>query len=457
MTQRKGISQRFFWSWDHSTSWCMNTLGSQNCGLANKYTKDPHMFEVDYKRAIDWCAEHKMTAVGIVGFLRDSHGGVDSARRLCEYARKKGVLVYMIAGLFAYGGIYYEGNSKYSLNKFFEKNPEAIAVNEDGSYVYNSVNVGKKGTELEYQGCASNEKLREFVLESLDWVFKEIPELGGIQMESSDTGVCQCPKCRARRGPEAAKEPLSIADMAAIYPPASKVILDRNPEALVICETYHHFLHPTCQAFNTDKPSDDLKKLLDMPKTTYWQWKCDQMLRDNTWPEGTPMIPSMQKFRHIMRSHAGTQWWGGRYTFDVDKIRRQCLLSYESGIDAVSMFGENCPYYANSEFNYLALEYFADFPHASMKDFAEDVMAPRLGGVSQAETYCEFAKLHADLPKVPKAVSDIAKIASGLNDTEAVRRWINLGDFLNTYYWENQNGGLMKELYGINADRPDEF
>jgi hypothetical protein len=141
----------------------------------------------------------------------------------------------------------------------------------------------------------------------------------------------------------------------------------------------------------------------------------------------------------------------------VDKIRRQCLLSYESGIDAVSMFGENCPYYANSEFNYLALEYFADYPHASMKDFAEDVMASRLGGVSQAETYCEFAKLHADLPKVPKAVSDIAKIASGLNDTEAVRRWINLGDFLNTYYWENQNGGLMKELYGINADRPDEF
>lgn len=457
MNQRKGISQRFFWSWDHSTNWCMNTLGAQNCGLANKYTKDPQMFEIDYKRVIDWCADHKMTAVGIVGILRDTHGGVDSVRRLCEYGRKKGVLVYMIAGLFAYGGIYYEGKSKYSLNKFFEQNPECIAINADGSRVYNRHNVGKKGTELEYQGCASSEKLHDFVLESLDWVFKEIPELGGIQMESSDTGVCQCPKCLARRGEYDAKEPLSLADMAAIYPDASKVILARNPNALVICETYHHFLDPECKIFGAEKPSADLKKLLDMPKTTYWQWKCDKMIKEDTWERGVEMISTMQKFRHIMRSHAGTQWWGGRNTFEVDKIRRQCLLSYESGIDAVSMFGENSPYYANSEFNYLALEYFADNPYASMESFMQDIMAPRLGGVAKAETYNEIARLHLNLPKIPQATSEIAKIVAELKDTEAVRRWLNLGDFLNSYYWEKQQGGLLENMYANDADRPDEF
>ena len=47
---------------------------------------------------------------------------------------------------------------------------------------------------------------------------------------------------------------MKIADMAAIYPDASKVILDRNPDALVICESYHHFLDPECKVFTADRP-----------------------------------------------------------------------------------------------------------------------------------------------------------------------------------------------------------
>ncbi len=450
------IPQRFFWTWDHSTNWCMNTLGAQNCGVGNEYSKDPQMFELDYKRAIDWCAAHKMTAIGIVGLLRERHGGVEAARRICAYAREKGVLVYMIAGLFAYGGIYYEGDHKYSLNKFFEKNPECIAVNADGSRVAKNCK-GRGGTKIEYQGCASNRKLHDFVMDSLDWVFKDIPELGGIQMESSDTGVCQCPECLARRGEYAAEEPLSLADMAAIYPDASKVILNRNSDALVICETYHHFLDPECKIFATKKPSEDLKKLLAMPETTYWQWKCDRNLRDNNWNIGDEMISTMKKFRHIMRAHSGTQWWGGRHTFAVDKIRRQCLLSYESGLDAVSMFGETSPYHTNTEFNYLALEYFADAPHASVKNFAEDIMSPRLGGLDRAEKYYEFATLYREIKKVPQAVAEIGKIAGEIKDREALRRWLYLGNFLNSYYWEVQQGGSLENMCPRDADRPDEF
>lgn len=152
------IKNRFFWSWDHSTNWCLNTPGEQNCGVSNGYAKNPDMFEHDYKRAIDWCADHKMTAHGIVGMLRDRHGGVDAARRVCAYARERGTLVYIIAGLFAYGGIYYEGDHKYSLEKFFEKNPEAIAIRKNGEK-YAMKYYGLGGTKIDYQGCASNELL----------------------------------------------------------------------------------------------------------------------------------------------------------------------------------------------------------------------------------------------------------------------------------------------------------
>ena len=106
---KQGIPHRFFWSWDHSTNWTLHAYGAQNCGVSNAYAKAPEMFLQDYKRVVDFAAAHKMDAVGMAGMLRESHGGVEAARQLCNYAAEKGVRIYMIAGLFAYGGIYYEG------------------------------------------------------------------------------------------------------------------------------------------------------------------------------------------------------------------------------------------------------------------------------------------------------------------------------------------------------------
>ena len=81
---------------------------------------------------VDWCAENRVDAIGIVGLLRDRHGGVETARELCAYAREKGIFVYIIAGLYAYGGMYYEGGHKYCLDRFLEKNPECAARDEQG-------------------------------------------------------------------------------------------------------------------------------------------------------------------------------------------------------------------------------------------------------------------------------------------------------------------------------------
>ena len=439
----ESIPYRFFWSWDHSTNWCLHTLGAQNCGVANDYAKGPEMFEMDYRRVVDFCSEHKIGAVGIVGLLRDKHGGVDSVRRLCSYANERNVKIYMIAGLYAYGGIYYEGDHKYSLNKFFEQNPECVGKDRYGNPLYVQFK-GKYGYRLEPQGCPSNPILNEYVLESLDWVFREIPELGGIQMESGDSGVCQCERCRSRRNSEDSQ--ISVADMAGIYPDAADVILKRSPEALVICETYHHFLDEACNFFDSKNPSRDLKRLLDMPKKVFWQWKCDARLRDGDWTSEDKMLKSMSKFNHVMRAHSGTQWWGGRATFAVEKIRKQCFLSYESGINGVSIFGENAPFHTNAEFNYLALEYFSDNPHADISAYINDVMAPRLGGESFAEYYYEAAGLCENTVAIPAAVLNISKIASQIKDYEALRRWQYLASFLNGYYWEAEQSGCVSRF-----------
>jgi len=442
------VPYRIFWTWDHSTNWSLNVPGEQNCGVANEYTKKPGMFELDYKRAVDWCAAHKMNGIGIVGMLRDRHGGVDSARRLCAYAREKGVRIYLIAGLFAYGGIYYEGNSPWSLNELFKAHPDWIGKRKDGSPLLVQYRAAG-GSKCDPQGCPSNPELRKYVLDSLDWLFKTIPELGGIQMEAGDNGVCQCEKCRERRGLNAVLEDMSVEDMALIYPDAGEVIRSRSKDAWVICETYHHFLDESCQrTFRKDNPDPNVQKLLAMPGATIWQWKCDRRLRGvngQHWDENDRMITDMRKFHHIMRSHTGTQWWDGRGTFGVDLIRRQCRLSCTAGIDYVSMFGENSPFYANSEFNYLALTYFAEQPFALLDHFVRDEMSPRLGGWECAQKWLEFCNLHLDPKKVPAAVDEIAKIITGISDYKVRRRWFQLADWLNSYnseaeFWPDDKG-----------------
>jgi len=433
--QERSLSHRFFWSWDHSTNWALHAYGAQNCGVANAYAKAPGMLLVDYCRVVDFCAAHKIGAVGIAGLFREKHGGVDAVRRLCDYANSKGVRIYQIAGLFAYGGIFYEGDHPYSMNRFFEKNPDCIARTADGEKFYCQFD-GRHGYNLEPQGCPSNEKLHEFVLESLDWLFRDVPELGGIQIEAGDNGVCQCPRCRARRGKGTGS--ISASDMAGIYPEAVATILRQSPDALVICEAYRHFTYSAFDIFRAENPTKDVQALFDMPDKVFWQWRCDDELENDTWKMGEPMIPGLQKFNHVMRAHSGTQWREGRGTFDVDKIRRQCLLSSESGLNGVSIFGEYAPFHTNAELNYLALEYFADHPHAPMDAFIRDVMAPLLGGEEYAHIYYDAARMHMDPSNVPEFAVKAAKIMSGITDYEILRRWQYIASFLNGFYWEAQ-------------------
>jgi len=431
----QSIPNRFFWSWDHSTNWTLHAYGAQNCGVSNAYAKAPEVFLQDYRRVVDYASEHRINAVGIAGLLREKHGGVESVRSLCEYANKKDVRIYMIAGLFAYGGIFYEGDHPYSLNRFLEKNPDSIAKTSNGDPFY-AMFQGMHGYRAEPQGCPSDAHLHDFVLESLDWLFKEIPELGGIQIEAGDNGICHCSRCRTRRG--VGNGAISSADMAGIYPDAVNAILGRSPDALVICEAYRHFKNSAYDLFETDHPDEDLKKLFAMPDKVFWQWTCDSEIKDHSWNPGDSMLRSLKKFNHVMRSHAGTQWRGGqRAGFAVEEIRQQCMLSYLSGLQAVSIFGESSPFHTNAEFNYLALEYFADHPLAPMNSFVCDVMSPLLGGDGLASFYFRSATC-LDIPqKIPEIVAEIGKITSSVREYEVLRRWQYLASNLNGFYWES--------------------
>ena len=430
------IPYRVFWTWDNSHNWNVNVPGSQTAGIGNPYLKSAEWFERDYHLSIDWCAAHGIDAVGVVGLLRDCHGGVDAARRVCGYAREKGVRVYLISGLYTYGGVYYEGNSPWSMERWFEKNMDAVGRTRDGGYLQFKQH-GYNGYVGQFVGCPSNEKMNRYILDSLHWVFTAIPELGGIQMETGDTRVCWCPKCTERRGEQAANEDMSVEDMIAAYPDAVAAVRAANPDAWVMCETYHHFNDEPCRQFYRPDAESVFASLKKMPSDVFWQWKCDRQLWKEKagWKEGDRLPPMLGRFRHMMRAHSGTQWWGGRATWAVDLVREQCRLSHASGICGVSLFGEISPYHANAEFNYLALQYFADHPEGTQAQFVRDVMSPLLGGDELAAKYAAYAPLQYAPKGIPAALKDIAKIVGSVGDHEALRRWMWLANNLSGYAW----------------------
>ena len=430
------IPYRVFWTWDNSHNWNVNVPGSQTSGIGSPYLKSGEWFERDYRLSIDWCAAHGIDAVGVVGLLRDCHGGVDAARRVCGYARDKGVRVYLISGLYTYGGVYYEGNSPWSMERWFEKNMDAVGRTRDGECLRFRQH-GHCGYVSQFVGCPSNEKMNRYILDSLHWVFTAIPELGGIQMETGDTRVCWCPRCTERRGEQAAKEAMSVEDMIAAYPDAVVAVRAANPDAWVMCETYHHFNDDPCRQFYRPDAESAFASLRKMPSDVFWQWKCDRQLWDGKdgWKDEDRLPPVLGRFRHMMRAHSGTQWRGGRATWAVGLIREQCRLSYASGICGVSLFGEISPYHANAEFNYLALQYFADHPDRTEAEFVRDVMSPLLGGDELAAKYAAYAPLQYEPKGIPDALKDIAKIAGSVGDREALRRWMWLANNLSGYAW----------------------
>ena len=174
-----------------------------------------------------------------------------------------------------------------------------------------------------------------------------------------------------------------------------------------------------------------------MPEKTFFQWWCDDRIYSGQWSEHDRIPESLTKFRHIMRAHFGTQWSAtGCHRLSINNIRMQCRRSYESGIQGVSMFGENSPFNTNDEFNYLAFQYFTNNPDATSNQFIADVMAPRLGCIEYAKQYLTYEPLSGQLEKIPEAIIQIGKISADLKNYEILRRWQWFAAYLNRLYIE---------------------
>lgn len=430
------IRSRLFWTWDHSTDWALNRPGAQNLGASNAYGRSPEAFVQDYTNLLTWAGRHGIDGVVVWGLLRDTHGGVETVKRLCDVATKAGVRLMAGVGLNAYGGVYYEGTSPYCLTTHLTTHPELYAIDPAGKRM--AFNFGISGPMVSHHACPSRKENQAFAVESLKWLFKTLP-LGGVQIESGDTGVCRCAECEKRR-----KHPVSgfsWEDMALMYPMAADAIRSVSPDAWIICETYSspqpYAGTAPAPNFGEGKPAWADACIARFPEDVFVQWVCDAYVaprKEVAWTEAGH-VPAGKR-RNIMRSHFGTYWGRFRGEPAMDWIADMAQRSMAAGCDSLSLFGEVSPFHTGAELNYLAL---ADYgsarnPRAGLESYLADVAGPLLGGADAAREYLAFARLLDDRAKIPAALESIRKRLSGLQG-EPARRWIWLANHLASFIY----------------------
>jgi hypothetical protein len=436
--QDSPVKTRIFWTWDHSTEWALNKPGAQTLGASNYYARQTDTFIQDYSALLEWCGRHHVDAVVVWGLLRDSHGGLDSAKKLCDVAQKHGVRLLCGVGLNAYGGVYYEGDSRYSLERHLTKHPELYGVDPGGNRMIR--NFGVYGPKLTHHACPSRPENQEFAAESLRWLFKNLP-LGGVQIETGDTGVCRCARCQERR-----KHPvsgLSWEDMGLMYPLAAEAIRSVAPEAWILCETYSHpqaAADPTkAQDFGGGKPAWADECLERFPEGTFVQWVGDKMASQQPAKLGSEAGKTLSaRHRHVLRAHFSTYWQGMRSEPAVEGIAalaRQCALH---GFDAISIFGEVSPFHPGAELNYLAFEDFASSsnPGSSVDLFLKEKAAPLLGGEAEARDFLHLARSRAKGPELAGILRRIYDRVGKL-PAPAARRWAWLATYLSSFAYPN--------------------
>jgi len=142
--------------WDRENVYDIGRMGGGQ-GIPSKGKEN---FLHDYQKAIDFMAEHGFNGIIVWGFLRDSHGGVEAARQLCDYGREKNVRIILGVGINSYGGFYYQGDHESNLNRWFAEHPDLRAIDA-------------KGRPLEkVVACPSKRETQDWHRQGMEWFWR---------------------------------------------------------------------------------------------------------------------------------------------------------------------------------------------------------------------------------------------------------------------------------------------
>lgn len=396
----KGLEHRLLWTWDHSMDWAPLAEGLQEMGASNPYYRKAEDFVEDYKRAIDFYSPLGYTGMVVYGLFRDNHGGVEAAQEVCRYARKKGMYIIAGIGVNAYGGIYWEGDHEFNLSHWLDEHPELAAV----------------GTSLNPYGrmaCPSRPENLAWHRRAIQWLCETV-DIGGINFETGDYGLCKCDDCKKQYG----TYHWSLGHMTDFFPPLIEEARKVKSDILPICECY----------FDGILNTEQYRPLAALPEGTILQFCITReylarWLKEMT-AEKAAALPPHKK---VIRTHIGCQWdKGERHALVAKEWSQIAARAGELGMAGTNIFGEVGNRRTVHEINYLSMAAFNENPFLKWKDFVSDELGPLFGGEARAQKYVQIVgKTRATPADLKFARAAMAK-ATG----DEFRRWLWLCDLI---------------------------
>lgn len=417
ISQTPALPYRFFWTWDHSTNWYLDQCGMQEIGFANPYTKPEDGFLEDYYRLIDFMSLNRINGLTIYGFLRDSHKGIDAAQALCHYASERGVRIFPGVGINSYGSIYWEGEHPYNLTRWLRNNPSLRAQFQQPKKFQLPEFAALHLPETFYLDAACPSKIQnnDYHVAAIQWL-AETFDIGGINFETGDYGVCQCVDCIARH---AGDQQWSIKDMALVYPQLFSAATRARNNLWLICEAYWDNL--------LDREA--IAPLADLPDNAIYQFCINRSYAESVSEQLTPSyVKSMPRSKNIWRTHMGSQWQHERYTLVAERYAKLMQLSYQTGLQGGTIFGEVSAFNTVNEINYLAFASFGYNATMTWEHFIHQELSPLLGGKEAANRYLTLLK-NNDVDDLKQGIAEARDIAISLSG-DSYRRWVWLQNHL---------------------------
>ncbi|MBX3569137.1 MAG: hypothetical protein KF914_13830 [Rhizobiaceae bacterium] len=434
---KPGLPYRTFWTWDHSTNWELSQIGQQEIGVFNPYQKPPGGFLADYRRLVDFCSKNRVGGIVIYGFLRDSHGGIEAAQELCRYGNERGVRIIPGIAIGAYGGVYWEGRHKYNLRTWLAANPQhAAKMSRDIGFQLADLAFPLNFPHSDYTvtACPSAPETIDWMEEAVSWLADTF-EIGGVNIESGDYGVCDCQRCQARRANDAEArrrgdvygDYWSHTDMAENFPRLYRATKARRPDAWVYCEMqWDNLLDPV---------ATEIQKRL--PKGAIYQHTANQSfwkrLRTELRADYVAALPTQP---NVLRCQFACQWNGDertqRYAFNARSFADMAGRGAELGMQGLTVWSEVSDYVATAELSYLAFARFGWDPRLTWDAFVAEELAPRLGGERHARTFIAIAEEidASQTLSVPRLAELQAQALAMMAEVEAgaARRWLTLAE-----------------------------
>jgi NAD(P)-dependent dehydrogenase (short-subunit alcohol dehydrogenase family) len=309
------------------------------------------------------------------------------------------------------------------------------------------------------RGCPSKPENQAWMAEGISWL-AETFEVGGINIEAGDYGVCGCRDCQARRAAredarrrEGYAESWSHADMADFYPRLFEAARAHRPDAWIYSEIqWDNLLDADAQAPLRALPDDGIYQ--HTMNRGYWERIRDEMTAD--------YARTLPTSNNVFRTQFDCQWNGDqrteRYRFNGRDFAALARKAAEVGFRGLTVWGEPSPYETSSELSYLAFARFTWDPSLTWERFVAEEVQPRLGGAEAAERFLAITETLDGSATIDPADLDLrrrfdghaayaqSKLANVLTAVELARRLP--GFAVNSLHPGVVNTKLLREGFG---------